>query len=79
MFPEKILFRKRNVDQVDLSGKLFLVVEERLNFVQGLCPVRTVPANRLNRHCTKVFREAARYRQTQRKSSACLPRPEALI
>ena len=34
MFPEKILFRKRNVDQVNLSGKLFLVVEERLNFVQ---------------------------------------------
>ena len=34
MFSEKILFRKRNVDQVNLSGKLFLVVKEGLNFVQ---------------------------------------------
>ena len=34
MFPEKIFFRKRNVHEIDFPGKLFLVIEERLNFVQ---------------------------------------------
>jgi len=35
MLFEKVLFRgERNIDQVNLSGKLFLVIQKGLNLVQ---------------------------------------------